>query len=361
MCFNCLGASVTTNFGLSHYQWDNVFPQSLSITTDFSLVGNKWGDELPLGSSGGDVTFSFAQQNFATQLAEFDSFITGETLKNDIEVALGAWESVADIRFVEVADSTAVDIRFGWRDIDGEGGVLGQTTVPSAGPLSSVIVALDESENWFFGGVSPANQIDFSTVTTHEVGHAIGIAHSSSSQAIMNAVYSSDILTLQQDDIDAAKEIYGPNQVDAIDVFRFYNPDLGAHLFTTDQVEKISIEKNTSFRQEGIGFKALSNVDTDKEGVVPVYRFYNSELGSHFFTAFEKEKDHVLTLDAFVYEGEGFKAFSSDSILTTPIFRFFNFETGGHFFTADVAERDVVMNIPQLRYEGEAFYAFNDL
>ena len=41
------------------------------------------------------------------------------------------------------------DIRLGWREIDGKGGVLGQTTVPASGKLSNVIVALDVEEDWF--------------------------------------------------------------------------------------------------------------------------------------------------------------------------------------------------------------------
>ncbi|MFQ3573077.1 MAG: trypsin-like peptidase domain-containing protein [Thermodesulfovibrionales bacterium] len=43
----------------------------------------------------------------------------------------------------------------------------------------------------------------------------------------------------------------------------------------------------------------------------------------------------------------------------SPVYRFFNTSTGTHFYTISTAERDHVRNTyPQFRYEGEAFYAF---
>ena len=76
---------------------------------------------------------------------------------------------------------------------------------------------------------------------------------------------------------------------------------------------------------------------------------------------FEEEKDHLLSLSGFVFEGVAFRAFSSDSSSTVAVHRFFNAEIGGHFFTSNQVEMEAVSEMQQFRYEGEAFYAYADL
>ena len=49
-------------------------------------------------------------------------------------------------------------------EIDGEGGVLGETTIPASGPLQTVTVALDFGENWFTGGMLPQIKLTFLTL-----------------------------------------------------------------------------------------------------------------------------------------------------------------------------------------------------
>ena len=60
-------------------------------------------------------------------------------------------------------NENSADIRFGWKNIDGPGGILGQASIPSNGPLENVVVALDQNESWFLGGDAPPDKIDFST------------------------------------------------------------------------------------------------------------------------------------------------------------------------------------------------------
>jgi hypothetical protein len=330
-------------------------------TREFKVLGSKWGDSLPGASSGGLVTYSFADQNTPNQFVDFDSFIIEPDFQSEINQSMASWENVADIRFLLSPDAATVDIRFGWGDIDGKGGVLGQTTIPSGASLSNVVVVLDSNEDWFLFGDSPENQIDFSATVIHEVGHAIGIDHSESEQALMHASYSQTLLTIQQDDINAATAIYGPNEIVRIDVHRFFNPSVGGHLFTADAAEANIVGGLSNFQSEGVGFAAISRSDEEVNGSLPVYRFYNPGLGSHFFTASELEKEHVLTLENYLFEGVGFRAFDIDTSATTPVHRFFNPNTGGHFFTASDDEKTVVMDNNQFRYEGETFFAFVDL
>ena len=69
----------------------------------------------------------------------------------------------------------------------------------------------------------------------------------------------------------------------------------------------------------------------------------------------------MLSLSDFVFEGVAFRAFDSDSSTTEAVHRFFNTEIGGHFFTSNQIEMEAVSEMEQFRYEGEAFYAFSDL
>ncbi|MDC1172655.1 matrixin family metalloprotease, partial [Alphaproteobacteria bacterium] len=161
-----------------------------TTTSSFQLSGSKWGDIQTVGSSGGEVSYSFATQNIPGQFRDFDSFITEDAFREEVTESFAAWENNADIRFQLVPDSAGVDIRLAWENIDGSGGVLGQTTVPSFGALSGVIVSFDADEDWFLGGDSPPDKIDFSATVIHEIGHAIGINHSETPQSLMNGTYS---------------------------------------------------------------------------------------------------------------------------------------------------------------------------
>ncbi|MBK6395602.1 MAG: hypothetical protein IPF73_13675 [Betaproteobacteria bacterium] len=93
---------------------------------------------------------------------------------------------------------------------------------------------------------------------------------------------------------------------------------------------------------------------------VPVFRFFNSQTGAHFYTASAAERDHVIaTWPQFVYEGERFRVLASPAAGTVPVYRFYNTQTGVHFYTDDEAERDhVLATWPQFVYEGVAFDAF---
>ncbi len=335
--------------------------ESFETVENFQLQGGKWGGNQGLGFSGDIVTYSFATRNIPGQFENFDSFLTDVSFQREVTQSFAAWENVADIRFQLVPDSGSVDIRLGWGNIDGGGGILGQTTVPSFGALSDVVIILDVDEDWFLNGDAPPENIDFSATVTHQIGHAIGIGHSQKSQALMNATYSRTILDLQNDDKDAAIEIYGENDLNKIEIFRFFNPNAGGHFFTPDGLEKTTVENSNIFSLEGIGFHAIAKNQIQEPDLMPVYRFLNSFSGSHLFTAFEKEKDHLITNTDFVFEGVAFKAFASESSATASVHRFFNTEIGGHFFTANAFEMEIVSNMSQFRYEGTAFYAYTDV
>jgi hypothetical protein len=66
----------------------------------------------------------------------------------------------------------------------------------------------------------------------------------------------------------------------------------------------------------------------------------------------------VLSLGDFTFEGVAFKASDQKTVETQPVYRFFNSKAGGHFFTASEIEKEVVLSQKDFLFEGTAFYAF---
>ena len=61
----------------------------------------------------------------------------------------------------------------------------------------------------------------------------------------------------------------------------------------------------------------------------------------------------------FTFEGTAFSAYETEVEGAIPVYRFFNDITGAHFYTPSVAERDSVEeNLPDYQSEGIAYYAF---
>ena len=142
-------------------------------------------------------------------------------------------------------------------------------------------------------------------------------------------------------------------------VYRFYNHETGTHFYTTSIAERDGVVgKFPQFAYEGAAFAAAA---AGSAGAVPVFRFYNGNTGTHFYTASVSERDGLLAYyPQFAYEGTAWHALAADGgDGRTAVFRFFNRNTGAHFYTASAAERDkVVATYPHFVYEGVAFFVY---
>ncbi|MDH4140810.1 MAG: Ig-like domain-containing protein, partial [Coriobacteriia bacterium] len=141
-----------------------------------------------------------------------------------------------------------------------------------------------------------------------------------------------------------------------IPVYRFYNPDTGAHFYTSDVQERDSVIANLprQYLYEGIAYVVDPNKNTQ-----PLYRFYNRFKRVHFFTSSSTERDHVIaTRKDFTYEGQAYKVSAAAAPDKTPVHRFLNKETGTHFYTTSEAEKNTVISKwPHIyTYEGTAFW-----
>jgi Protein of unknown function (DUF1566)/Repeat of unknown function (DUF5648) len=144
-------------------------------------------------------------------------------------------------------------------------------------------------------------------------------------------------------------------------VYRFFNTNTGAHFFTMSIAERDYVKATYPFfSYEGTSFFAYPDADPT---LSPVYRFFNKVTGTHFFTISSAEKDHVIATWPAIYAYEGIAWHASNTAQTgwVPVYRFFNTKIGTHFYTTSAAERDsVIATLSWYSYEGIAYYVRQD-
>ncbi|HKM36620.1 MAG TPA: hypothetical protein VJY83_03160 [Thiopseudomonas sp.] len=141
-------------------------------------------------------------------------------------------------------------------------------------------------------------------------------------------------------------------------VFRFYNTNTATHFFTSSEAERDSvINKYASFIYEGEAFYAYQK---SAARLSPVYRFYHQVLGSHFYTISQAEKENVeRTYPDYIYEGVAWYAAPVAVADSKPLYRFYNTKTGTHFYTVSAQEKDNIINkYASYIYEGVAYHVW---
>lgn len=186
----------------------------------------KWGASV-LGTPGGMVTYSFADTEYAfTEPTGATSTASGTVVPlstfmpagHQIEIrrAFDAWSAVANIQFVEVDDNGLAfnvagatgDIRIGGHDLGGSGGTLAHGFYPPPnGNSAAGDIHFDTRDTWAIGFANPG--FDIFQVAAHEIGHAIGLEHTSVANSLMNPFYAENFTGLQADDIAGVRSIYG--------------------------------------------------------------------------------------------------------------------------------------------------------
>ena len=182
----------------------------------------KWGSaELGRGAT---VTYAFATKAMSFEGARNCRGLTSiASLRQDVDVvraetakAFALWSGVANISFQEVAD------------VDAAGIVIGAQAVPDGRAFANVqpsaedglvrtiqqsLVCLNPSIHWKVGMNGNTEIYDLQYTLAHEVGHAIGLDHPSSSGQLMAYRYNEKFGHLQQGDIAGAIALYGPRSL----------------------------------------------------------------------------------------------------------------------------------------------------
>ena len=205
----------------------NVFPYG----TNQAL---KWGNNT-IGTSGGVVTWSLMPDNngldassptgisgtsqMGSLMNMLDSAYGAGKAMGALQNAFGYWSSVANISFVQVTETGSVpfaasyasvgtnvigDIRIGAYNINGFSGAVGYAPKPNGGTtlegdiifnrdVAYQMAAGREGNNYYlYPNPSPTDPAkngwyhnDFEGLFAHELGHALGLAHTNVTSALM--------------------------------------------------------------------------------------------------------------------------------------------------------------------------------
>jgi hypothetical protein len=101
---------------------------------------------------------------------------------------------------------------------------------------------------------------------------------------------------------------------------------------------------------------------SDGDATTPLYRFYDVQNGSHFYTDSSAEVATVEAKWPTIYQFEGVAwSVALNSTNASPVYRFYDVQNGTHFYTASAAEMAMVeAKWPTIYlYEGIGFYIPN--
>ena len=158
-----------------------------------------------------------------------------------------------------------------------------------------------------------------------------------------------------------------------ISVYRFFNTKDKAFFYTTNPDERTMILRNSGpnnrtdadwpYVFQGAKFQTADAYP----GAVPLYRFYNTQTGHHFFTINENERAQIIANIQskgwpFVEEGIAFEVYAEDPTpgelgKERPVYRYYSWSLNRHIFTSSEKEAAMLDSSGDWTYEGIGFYA----
>jgi Ca2+-binding RTX toxin-like protein len=166
-----------------------------------------------------NVTWSFATTTYASDSSDPFSSPIAAQYQGAITQALQQWASASGLTFTQVADSQAADIRIGFGGLntsssgaigdtslrwDGSGDLLPDEIVRLEDPAQLGLVLGSDGAYTYSGTASTLDQ-----VALHEIGHALGLGHSTDPNAAMYPSAGPNNQTLDPSDIAGIQALYG--------------------------------------------------------------------------------------------------------------------------------------------------------
>lgn len=156
-----------------------------------------------------ELTYGFAPENELP-----------DNVKLVFSHAFERWSEVTPLTFTETSSYYNADIRIGFfsgdhgdgESFDGALGTLAHAFSPPSGRFH-----LDAAENWVFDEAiynNPSSSaVDLESVAVHEIGHLLGLGHSSVEESIMYPTIRSGSrkVELANDDVQGIQVLYGSN------------------------------------------------------------------------------------------------------------------------------------------------------
>uniref|UniRef100_W5L3D5 Matrix metallopeptidase 17b n=1 Tax=Astyanax mexicanus TaxID=7994 RepID=W5L3D5_ASTMX len=276
---------------------------------------------------------SWKRRNINWRLRSYptSSTLSREMIRSLVFYALRVWAEPTPLEFHEVGGPEGADLQIDFLHgshgdgypFDGVGGAVGHAFFPSD-PDRAGGVHLDAEEEWAFR--QPASEgTDLFTVLVHELGHALGLSHSSARRSVMRPYYQGPLadplhFSLGSPDREHITTLYGKRSEHLqTDSPPLQTDDLKHHHESTQRIthmhrhthrymDSLSLDRcNTSFdavakiRGETFFFKGGSMWRVNRGGLVsgravPVHRLWGALPLSMppLQAVLERQEDHAI-------------------------------------------------------------------
>ena len=347
--------------------------------------------DIYLHSSGATVTVGGG--SFGSQ--QINPLPISQDLQKFIQDSLIRLDSLIDLDFRFTTSKDTADLDF-----------FVDSTISLGGTGTTLGIALSNSSanrNWWeivLNGPALQSQSDYLCYATiHEFGHTLGLEHPfdnsdgdyyGSTSSAASAFPEDTVMAYRSpqgsswptwystNDINALVSIWGVEStpvavaapvattpatpvasVAAMNspVYRFYNSQNGEHFYTASAGEKDVLlgQFASVFSYEGVAFNA------PVQGDQALYRFCRPGTSQHLFTASNSERDALIAdpKSGYTYEGAVCNVYTAASapLGATAVFGFLDPGSGQYFYTASAAERAAVASgVPAWKDQGAKFF-----
>lgn len=117
-------------------------------------------------------------------------------LESMISAAMATWVTETNLTFTKTTSSTP-KIRLNFVAIDGPGNTLARSFFANGDGN----IEFDIAETWSSAATPPAGSIDVQVTALHELGHLLGLAHSTVGNPVMLATYQNGRATTRDDNV----------------------------------------------------------------------------------------------------------------------------------------------------------------